>query len=161
MNKITSTEQLATSLGDVLHTKKWTISCAESCTGGGVAYAITGVAGSSAWFERSFVTYSNLAKHDLLNVGEAILESFGAVSRQTVEEMAKGCALASSANVAVAVSGIAGPGGGTIEKPVGLVWFGFFIEGQVHSVKCQFPGDRNQVREQAVIFALSKTLALI
>lgn len=154
-------EQLATSLGEVLQARKWTISCAESCTGGGVAFAITSVAGSSAWFERSFVTYSNAAKHTLLNVDESILESHGAVSRQTVEDMASGCAMASNANVTIAISGVAGPGGGTLEKPVGLVWFGFFIQGSVYSAQCNLAGDRKQVRLQAIKFALSKSLSLI
>ena len=161
MNTNKSTDQLAASLGEVLQARNWTVSCAESCTGGGVAYAITSIAGSSAWFERSFVTYSNIAKHSLLDVDEAILESYGAVSKQTVENMAKGCAMASSANVAIAISGVAGPGGGTIEKPVGLVWFGFFIEGNVYSAQCNLPGDRKQVREQAIEFALAKTVSLI
>ena len=154
-------EQLAASLGKVLQNKNWTISCAESCTGGGVAYAITSIAGSSGWFDSSFVTYSNSAKHLLLNVDEAVLASFGAVSSQTVEAMAQGCAAVSRANVAIAVSGIAGPAGGTAEKPVGLVWFGFFIQGREYSLKCQFEGDRASVREQAITFALTQTLSLI
>lgn len=161
MKRLDSPDQLATSLGQVLQARNWTISCAESCTGGGLAYAITSVAGSSAWFEQSFVTYSNSAKQVLVDVDEEILESFGAVSRQTVEAMAEGCAVTSRANVTIAISGVAGPGGGTIEKPVGLVWFGFFINGQIHSVKCQFAGDRTLVREQAVIFALAKSSTLI
>ena len=154
-------EQLAASLGEVLQARKWTISCAESCTGGGLAYAITSVAGSSLWFERSFVTYSNAAKHSLLNVDQAILETYGAVSKQTVKGMAKGCAMASRANVVITISGVAGPGGGTIEKPVGLVWFGFYIEGKLFSARTNLLGDRKQVREQAIKFALSKTLSLL
>ena len=161
MNTNKSIDQLAVSLGATLQAKKWTVSCAESCTGGGVAYAITSVAGSSAWFERAFVTYSNPAKHSMLGVDEKILESYGAVSKQTVENMAKGCALASGANVAIAVSGIAGPDGGTVDKPVGLVWFGFYIQGNLYAVQCNLPGDRKQVREQAIKYALAKTLSLI
>ncbi len=153
--------QIAASLGAVLAAKGWTISCAESCTGGGVAYAITSTAGSSEWFERSFVTYSNTAKVSLLGVDENTLATAGAVSAQTVEEMVAGCARRSNAEVAVAVSGIAGPGGGSIDKPVGLVWFGFFIDGKVISKQVIFNGDRQQVRDQAIEFALSNTLKLV
>ena len=144
-----------TKLGNLLRAKHWTVSCAESCTGGGVANAFTAVSGSSDWFERSWVTYSNAAKHELLGVSETILADFGAVSAQTVEAMAIGCAAQANAQLTVSVSGIAGPGGGSAEKPVGLVWFGVFCQGQCNSQKMQFSGDREAVRQQAIDFALA------
>ena len=115
---------LAQTLGNKLLANGWQISCAESCTGGGVGYAITGVPGSSAWFKKGFITYSNDAKHDLLGVTEDTLTQHGAVSAATVEEMAAGAAMQANADVAIAISGIAGPDGGTKLKPVGLVYIG-------------------------------------
>jgi nicotinamide-nucleotide amidase len=156
-----SIANLATQLGQVLLSKNWQISCAESCTGGGIAYAITSTAGSSAWFNRSFVTYSNEAKRQLLNVKTATLEQYGAVSRQTVLEMASGTAKVAAANVALSVSGIAGPDGGSEEKPVGTVWFGFCVGDVLISEKVVFSGDRGQVREQAIEHSLSKALQLL
>ena len=153
--------QLAQLLGNKLSAKGWQISCAESCTGGGVGYAITSISGSSAWFKKGFITYSNEAKHDLLGVSEHTLNQFGAVSAQTVEEMAAGAAKCANAEVAVAISGIAGPDGGTPDKPVGTVWFGFFINGQNISQKLQINGDRQAVRIKAIEFVLSNTLKLL
>jgi nicotinamide-nucleotide amidase len=156
-----NTLQLAAQLGQLLLTRHWHISCAESCTGGGIGYAITAISGSSAWFKQGIISYANEAKEKLLNVDALTLATYGAVSQQTVEAMAKGAALLAQAQVAVAVSGIAGPDGGSAEKPVGTVWFGFFIEGQLSS-RCQlFIGDRQSVREQAVDFALQQTLFLL
>ena len=152
---------LASQLGEQLLSQAKTISCAESCTGGGIAYAITSTPGSSAWFNRSFVTYSNAAKHELLGVSEQTLTDFGAVSEQTVVEMVIGTASASNADCAVSVSGIAGPDGGTPDKPVGTVWFGFFIDGNVQAEKRVFTGDRQQVRADSIQFALQKALQLI
>lgn len=151
-------EQLAQLLGQKLLAKNWTISCAESCTGGGIGYAITSISGSSTWFNRGFITYSNEAKQQLLGVTAQTLSNYGAVSAQTVEEMAQGAARAANAQVAISVSGIAGPDGGSVEKPVGTVWFGFYIDGQTHSLMQLFKGDRQQVRMKAVEFALSKVL---
>ncbi|GAB2697088.1 nicotinamide-nucleotide amidase [Aliiglaciecola aliphaticivorans] len=151
-----SIDLMAQQLGQQLQQKGWTISCAESCTGGGVAFAITSVAGSSEWFKQSFVTYSNEAKHDLLGVRQEVLISFGAVSAQTVEQMASGCAQKSHAEVGVSISGIAGPDGGTEDKPVGLVWFGFYINGDIFTEKQIFSGDRHEVRLQAIEFALKQ-----
>ena len=144
-----------------MRNKNWTLSCAESCTGGGVAYAITSVAGSSAWFKQSYVTYSNEAKQQLLQVSPHTLDTFGAVSAETVAAMAKGCAAQSNAEAAVAISGIAGPDGGSPEKPVGTVWFGF-IMGQDSKTEVQcFDGDRSEVRCQAIDYALNRLCELI
>jgi nicotinamide-nucleotide amidase len=148
-------------LGNKLLAKGWQISCAESCTGGGVGYAITSISGSSAWFKKGFITYSNDAKHDMLDVSEHTLNRYGAVSAATVEEMAAGAAKHANAEVAIAISGIAGPNGGTPDKPVGTVWFGFFINGQNISQKLLIDGDRQTVRIKAVEFALSNTLKLL
>ncbi|MBU3004185.1 nicotinamide-nucleotide amidohydrolase family protein [Paraglaciecola arctica] len=153
--------QLAQLLGNTLAAKGWHISCAESCTGGGVGYAITTISGSSAWFKKGFITYSNDAKQEMLNVSEQTLQQFGAVSAQTVEQMAAGAAQQAKAEVAVAISGIAGPDGGTPEKPVGTVWFGFFVNGQSSTEKLLIEGDRQLVRIKAIEFVLSHTLKLL
>ncbi|KAF7772090.1 nicotinamide-nucleotide amidase [Pseudoalteromonas citrea] len=145
---------LAAQLGTILTDKRLTITTAESCTGGGISFALTDTPGSSAYVDRCFVTYSNQAKHDLLGVSNAVLEQYGAVSEQTVREMATGAARNAKADVAIAVSGVAGPGGGSVEKPVGLVWFAFYIAGQLEVKKCIFSGDRAQVRMQVIAFAL-------
>lgn len=135
------------------------ITCAESCTGGGIAKAITDIAGSSAYFDRGFVTYSNAAKHDLLGVASATLEAHGAVSEEVVREMAQGALHAANADLALAVSGIAGPDGGSVEKPVGTVWFSFAgRSGKVLARKVRFDGDRNAVREQAIAYSLQTAL---
>lgn len=154
-------DQLAQLLGQKLVARNWTISCAESCTGGGIGYAITAISGSSTWFKQGLITYSNEAKQQLLGVTAQTLASFGAVSAQTVQEMAQGAAQSASAQVAIAISGIAGPEGGTPDKPVGTVWFGFFIDGQSHNITQLFNGGRQQVRLKAIEFALSKVIRLI
>jgi len=156
-----STYQLAADLGAILLRKKISITTAESCTGGGIAYALTAVAGSSAYLDRSFVTYSNKAKQQLLAVKAETLLQHGAVSEACVLEMAAGAAKAAHAELAIAVSGIAGPGGGSATKPVGQVWFGFALAGQHSSVVRQFDGDRAQVREQAIDFALLQMIQLL
>ncbi len=173
--------------------KSWTISTAESCTGGGIACAITELAGSSAYFNQGFVTYSNEAKAEMLAVSTEDLASFGAVSQQVVAKMATSAMTLANANIAISVSGIAGPGGGTELKPVGTVWFAFAynsaniatetfdfwqlvrdpdldecievnVEQQdtahVLSVCCRFSGDRNDVRQQAIEFALKQAVKL-
>lgn len=152
---------LASQLGERLLSQAKTISCAESCTGGGIAYAITSTPGSSAWFNRSFVTYSNLAKHELLGVKDRTLDEYGAVSEQTVKEMATGTAKAANADCAISVSGVAGPDGGTPDKPVGTVWFGFYVDGEVTTQRQVFTGDRHQVRQESIQFALQKVLQLL
>jgi nicotinamide-nucleotide amidase len=153
--------QLAQLLGNTLSAKGWQISCAESCTGGGVGYAITSISGSSAWFKKGYITYSNDAKQELLGVSEHTLIQHGAVSAKTVEEMAIGAAKQANAEVAIAISGIAGPDGGTPDKPVGTVWFGFFINGHSMSQKQLITGNRQAVRIKAIEFALSNTLMLL
>lgn len=152
-------EQLATDLGRALKDKGWIATTAESCTGGGVAYAITEIPGSSAWFNRSFVTYSNEAKQEMLSVSGATLAEFGAVSEGVVFEMACGALAASRADISVAISGIAGPDGGTAEKPVGTVWFCWADSTEWrYTTCCHFEGDRKTVRLQAIAKALSVML---
>ena len=148
-------------LAQLTQSKGLKIATAESCTGGGVATAITDVAGSSRWFEAGFVTYSDAAKHRLLNVPMALFSSFGAVSEQTVLAMAKGAINNSDADVSVAVSGIAGPDGGSLLKPVGTVWMAWKTGQYAESRKFQFSGDRAKVREAAIDEALHGLLAII
>ncbi len=138
-------------------TEQLSITCAESCTGGGLAYAFTSLPGSSAWFERSFVTYSNQAKSEMLNVPAVLLDSFGAVSSEVVHAMAVGALVQANADLALSISGVAGPDGGSAEKPVGTVWFGLAHKGAeqpVQTFKECFVGDREAIREQAVAFAV-------
>ncbi|MBU2115541.1 MAG: nicotinamide-nucleotide amidohydrolase family protein [Gammaproteobacteria bacterium] len=153
--------QLATTLGQLLLRKKWTITTAESCTGGGIGYWLTAVPGSSAYVDRGFITYSNKAKQQLLAVRSATLLQFGAVSEQTVREMAQGAAKAANADLAIAVSGIAGPDGGSVYKPVGTVCFGFCVNGNLASSQLVFAGDRQQVRQQAIDYALKQSIELL
>jgi len=127
---------------------------AESCTGGGLAYAITAIPGSSKWFERGFVTYSNESKQELLGVSSNTLEKYGAVSEQTVIEMAHGALRNSHADFSIAITGIAGPDGGTAEKPVGTVWFAWGTKDKIQSQLKFFQGDRKSIREQAIEYAL-------
>ena len=148
-------------IGDALRDKKWTASTAESCTGGGIAFAFTSVAGSSDWFNQSWVTYSNRAKTQELSVKAETLEAHGAVSQQTVTEMACGVQKRCGANVVITVSGIAGPGGGSDSKPVGTVWFGFICGKDSAQVKQVFSGDRDEVRGQAVAFAINYVLKML
>jgi nicotinamide-nucleotide amidase len=146
---------LAVQAGRALLSAGLRVVTAESCTGGGVAAALTDVAGSSQWFERGYVTYSNAAKAQDLGVDAALIERHGAVSAAVVEQMAAGALRASGADVAVAVSGIAGPDGGTADKPVGLVFFGVLRRnGAAKVLREQFPGDRAAVRRASVAAAL-------
>ncbi|GAC25073.1 17.2 kDa protein 1 in recA 5'region [Paraglaciecola mesophila KMM 241] len=148
--------QLAQQLGEHLQQLGWSVTCAESCTGGGIGYAITSTSGSSSWFKSGYITYSNEAKQVMLGVSEQTLNEHGAVSQPVVEQMAMGATKAAGANVAVSVSGIAGPDGGSDEKPVGTVWFGFSVNGEI-TTSCQcFSGDRHQVRDQAIEYALNQ-----
>ena len=148
-------------LVELLKAKGLKITTAESCTGGMVAAAITDVGGSSGVFERGFVTYCNEAKHDMLGVKKKTLKEYGAVSKETVREMAKGAAKAAGADVAVSLSGIAGPGGGSAEKPVGLVYMGVYVKGHLKSRKFNFEGDREAVRNSAVCAALKLVIRQI
>ncbi len=145
----------------LLAQKKLTISCAESCTGGMVAAAITDVAGSSEVFKRSFVTYCDEAKHEMLGVDQDILDNYTAVSPQCAEAMARGCAKFAGADVAVSVTGIAGPGGGTEDTPVGCVYIGFYVNGMAVTERHLFDGDRRQVRRQAAERAIHGMLGLL
>jgi nicotinamide-nucleotide amidase len=155
MNRSSDTAALAVEAGRVLLAAGLRAATAESCTGGGVAAALTDVPGSSQWFERGYVTYSNAAKVQDLGVEAAVLERHGAVSAAVVEQMAAGALRASGADVAVAVSGIAGPDGGTADKPVGLVFLAAMRrDAGVHVVREQFTGDRAAVRRAAVAAAL-------
>lgn len=150
---------LATLVGAKLRAKGLMLATAESCTGGWVAQAVTAVAGSSEWFERGFVTYSDAAKQEMLGVSARTLAAHGAVSEQTAREMAAGALAHSRAQVAVAITGIAGPTGGSPEKPVGMVCFAWAIkEGMPGAETRQFKGGRESVRRQAVIAALQGVL---
>lgn len=150
-----SLEQLVKELADILIEQDKMLVTAESCTGGWVAKCCTDLPGSSTWFDRGFVTYSNEAKQEQLGVELATLEKNGAVSLPVVEEMAFGALKHSAADISVAITGIAGPGGGSEHKPVGTVWIGWGLkDGGVHSICFQFEGEREAVRRQAVFEAL-------
>jgi nicotinamide-nucleotide amidase len=152
---------LITQLSAELLRRGWMLATAESCTGGLIAATCTNVPGSSDWFERGFVTYSNAAKTEMLGVDAALIAQYGAVSEPVARAMAHGAATRSHAQVALAVTGVAGPTGGSADKPVGTVWFGFFYQGQLHSEKMLFTGERTQVREQTVLHALQRTEQLL
>jgi nicotinamide-nucleotide amidase len=146
---------------DALLAVRWQVAIAESCTGGLIAQLLTERPGSSHWFDRGFVTYSNAAKVELLGVPSEIVQQYGAVSQATVQHMVAGALARSQAQVAAAVTGIAGPGGGSVDKPVGLVWFGFAVTGQAPITAQQhFSGDRAQIREQAAQYVLQTLLGL-
>ncbi|MBI5889876.1 MAG: CinA family protein [Nitrosomonadales bacterium] len=152
---------LAQQVGNALKEHGMTLVTAESCTGGGVAQAVTMISGSSAWFDRGFVTYSNTAKEEMLGVAPDTLEQHGAVSEQTVREMADGALQYSRAQVALSVSGVAGPTGGTPEKPVGMVWFAWASNDTVQAACHQISGDRDAVRAKSVQIALQGVLNLL
>ena len=153
---------LSGKVGDALKARKLMVAAAESCTGGWIGQVITMVPGSSNWFDRSFVTYTNEAKQDMLGVSAETLNAFGAVSEQTVREMVAGALTRSRAQVAVAVSGIAGPGGGSRQKPVGTVVLAWGEKGAgIKAQSIHFQGDRDTVRRQTVIAALEGLLALV
>jgi nicotinamide-nucleotide amidase len=155
----TETTNTVSALGAALQQRGWMMACAESCTGGLLAAACTDVAGSSAWFERGFVTYSNAAKTELLGVPAELIAAQGAVSEAVVRAMASGAAQRAGVPVAVASTGIAGPGGGSAAKPVGTVWLGWSVAGQVFARCHHFAGERSAVRQQAVVQALTHVLA--
>jgi len=145
----------------LLQKKQWQLATAESCTGGLISAACTDLAGSSAWFERGFVTYSNAAKTELLGVDAALIAAHGAVSEEVARAMAQGAIMHSSAQAAVAVTGVAGPSGGSADKPVGTVCFGFMVDGRLGSELKHFDGDRAAVRAATVRHALAGLLARI
>lgn len=150
-------EALAARLGAALRARGETVTCAESCSGGMISAALTDIAGSSGWFGYGFVTYSNQAKQQLLGVSGATLAQYGAVSEQTVREMAAGARRRAGADWAVAVSGIAGPGGGSPDKPVGTVWFGLAgPDDTAEAWVSRFDGDRAGVRRATVLLALER-----
>ena len=150
---------LAQQLAAVLQDKGWMLATAESCTGGMMAAACTELSGSSNWFERGFVTYSNEAKADMLGVDAALIETHGAVSEVVARAMAFGAVRHSRARVSVAVTGVAGPTGGSKDKPVGTVWFGYMVDGLLTSETKRFDGDRAAVRAATVDYALAGLLS--
>ena len=155
-------EALGCALGSALLERGWRMVTAESCTGGWIAQVMTATAGSSDWFECALVTYSNAAKVSLLGVDAMTLERFGAVSVETAQQMADGALRAMGVDVAVAVTGVAGPGGGSPDKPVGTVCFGFTVAGRnTLTERHVFPGDRRQVRARTVAHALNRLLVLL
>lgn len=162
MEAATTASQLAHQLGEKLHKAGVMLVTAESCTGGWVAREITAIAGCSQWFERGFVTYTNISKQEMLGVSEQTLVNHGAVSEQVVSEMARGAINNSHARLAVAITGIAGPGGGSVEKPVGTVWFAWAnSNGEIHTDCQHIAGDREQVRQEAVIIALQGLITFL
>lgn len=151
---------LSTEVGAALRQRGWMMATAESCTGGWVGQEMTAIAGSSDYFDRGFITYSNAAKEEMLGVSAATLEKYGAVSEETAREMAAGALAHSAAHVAVSITGVAGPTGGSPTRPVGTVCFGWAIRdgGAADSVVKRFAGDREAVRRQSVRFALQGVL---
>ena len=160
-NKELAAPALVGLLADLMLERGSMLATAESCTGGMIAAACTDLAGSSAWFERGFVTYSNEAKTELLAVDAELITAHGAVSEEVAREMAEGAIRHSRAQAAVAVTGVAGPGGGSAAKPVGTVWFAWSVSGQVSSECRRFEGDRAQVRDATVRHALQRLLQLL
>ena len=154
MENVVVNEALCTQLAQALARRHWTLATAESCTGGLIAAACTALSGSSVWFERGFVTYSNEAKTECLGVGAALIRDHGAVSEAVVRAMAGGALAHSHAHVSVAVTGVAGPTGGSADKPVGMVWFGWSVDGRVAAEVQHFAGDRAAVRAATVEHAL-------
>jgi nicotinamide-nucleotide amidase len=159
--------ELARALALILVERSWKIALAESCTGGLVSTTLTDLAGSSDWFERGYITYSNEAKSECLDVPVEIIEAFGAVSEQVAKAMADGARRKADVNVAISITGIAGPTGSSPEKPVGTICFGWSIKQNVGddvktiTITKQFSGDRQAVRVQACDYALSKLLELL
>lgn len=153
--------ELAETVGDCLWPKRQSVAVAESCTGGLIAKTLTDVPGSSRWFDRGFITYSDQSKIDMLGVTTTSLADYGAVSEAVALEMARGAIKHSGADISVAVTGIAGPGGGSDEKPVGLVWIAWSrTTGPSQVKRFDFAGDREQVRHQAAEAALKGILLL-
>lgn len=148
-------------VASLLQRNGWVLASAESCTGGLISAACTELAGSSVWFDRGFVTYSNAAKHDMLGVPTALIEQHGAVSEPVARAMVQGALLHSAAQVALAVTGVAGPGGGSPEKPVGTVWMAWALPSGVHCEHHVFAGDRAQVRTATVQRAFVRLAELL
>ena len=163
---MTSTLNISKEVAKLLIARGWTLALAESCTGGLVSAALTNLAGSSDWFERGYITYSNQAKTECLDVAAETIKSFGAVSEQVAKAMSEGAQKNAGVNISVSITGIAGPAGGSIEKPVGTVCFGWTIQKENLAAitickTMQFSGDRQAVREQARDYALSELIKLL
>ena len=159
-------QELSSAVATAFSQRGWTLAVAESCTGGLLAASLTNLAGSSQWFERGYVTYSNAAKVSCLDVSPLLIEAEGAVSEAVARAMVLGAQLSSGVTAAISITGIAGPGGGTAEKPVGTVCFGWALEradasNQITTTTAHFLGDRQSVRQQAVLFALRGLLQSI
>ncbi|MCL2657590.1 MAG: nicotinamide-nucleotide amidohydrolase family protein [Betaproteobacteria bacterium] len=154
----TELSTLSLHIGEWLRARDAMLATAESCTGGWIAETLTATSGSSIWFERGWVTYSNAAKQDMLGVQASTLDMHGAVSEAVAREMAQGALARSQSQFALAVSGVAGPSGGTPDKPVGMVCFGWTASGRVDSATAYFAGDREAIRRQAVAFALTELI---
>ncbi len=164
LNSEQTMQDLCRQLADFLLKNELRLVTAESCTGGMISAACTDLAGSSNWFERGFVTYSNEAKTELLGVDTSLIAAHGAVSEPVARAMAFGAIRHSghsAAQVSIAVTGVAGPTGGSAAKPVGTVWFGFSVQGSLHSEMMRFEGDRAAVRTQTVTHALRRVVALL
>jgi len=154
--------QLASELGEKLRARGWMLATAESCTGGWAGQLLTSLPGSSNWYERGFITYANAAKIEMLGVPAEILDTHGAVSEETASAMAAGALAHSHAQATLAISGIAGPGGGTPQKPVGLVCYGWALaDGTVMSSTCRLDGDREEIRSRAVAAAMRGLIELL
>lgn len=154
--------QLASELGDKLKARGWMLATAESCTGGWVGQLLTALPGSSRWYERGFITYANAAKVEMLGVSPDTLQTHGAVSENTAAEMAAGALKHSHAQATLSITGIAGPGGGTPQKPVGLVCYGWALaDGTVMTSTCRLDGDREEIRSRAVAAALRGLIELL
>jgi nicotinamide-nucleotide amidase len=162
MPHLSQVHRFAKAIGDKLKQQNLQLVTAESCTGGQLAQTITSVPGASVWFERGFITYSNLSKQQILRVDEALLEQYGPVSEKTVRAMAKGALKQSPASISIAITGIAGPDGGSQEIPVGTIWTAWASKKSFHHALCQhYSGDRLMIRYAAVEFALQTLLSLM
>mgnify|MGYP000331872970 CR=1 FL=1 len=150
-----NTADIVTTLAEILQSKNWKMAAAESCTGGLVCASLTEIAGSSEWFERGYITYSNEAKMECLGVSDKLLETFGAVSEEVAKAMAEGAQVNAGVNAALSITGIAGPSGGSPEKPVGTVCFAWARKHfSTKTEKHLFQGNREEVRQQSVQTAL-------
>jgi nicotinamide-nucleotide amidase len=153
--------ELAAQAGAALQEKGWLLATAESCTGGGIAQAVTEIAGSSAWFDCGFVTYSNNAKSELLGISPGLIALHGAVSEEVAAAMAVGALANCNADISVSTTGIAGPGGAVPGKPIGTVCFGWARDGAMHTERLVFSGDRHAVRQQSIAHALAGLLRFL
>lgn len=148
-------------LAEILRSNGYSLSTAESCTGGGIGQLLTSVPGSSSWYQGGIVSYSNELKVTLLQVPQSALESFGAVSEEVARYMAEGAATVMKTDLSMSTTGIAGPDGGSAEKPVGTVCFGWSVAGKIHAETIYFTGDRDQIRQQSIQHSLDRLIQLI